>query len=219
VLPAPTLVSVVDPTCYGQCSPGCDFTPELKESCLNACTQACTGEVPQTSGGASGTCQRASSDSGGSGGTSGEGGGGQTNSGGSGTQTQPAITWAGTWTADVAHTSDCNWSSATQTGQQSYTVTIKVTGDNASPSATISNGFALEGTGASDHMNLTGDFPFRSWKGEIAKINNLNFPNNATIKITSVESSSKASGTIEGTWDAGSGWTCTAKSGTITLSK
>jgi hypothetical protein len=139
--------------------------------------------------------------------------------GGAGAGGGTAIKWEGTWTADVSHTSNCNFSSATQSAKQTYTVTISATGANTSPKATISGGFSLEGTGGDDHVNLTGDFPFRSWKGGVATTNSLNSSNNATIKITNVESANKASGTIEGTWDAGGGWTCKAASGTIQLSR
>jgi hypothetical protein len=83
----------------------------------------------------------------------------------------------------------------------------------------LSGGFALEGTGGDDRMTLTGDFPFRNWKGEVATTHSLNSQNQATIRMTTVESASRATGTIEGTWEASGGWTCAAKSGKITLSR
>jgi hypothetical protein len=52
----------------------------------------------------------------------------------------------------------------------------------------------------------------------VASTNSRNSPNSATIKITSVEGR-KASGTIEGQWDASAGWTCKATGGTITLTR
>jgi hypothetical protein len=178
---------------------------------------SCKEEVPVAGAKVEGTCMREQSSSAGQGG-GGSGGGGPT-AGASGTGSSNSFVWSGAWTAAIAHTSKCNWSSSMQTGQQSYTVTINATGENSAPKATISGGFALEGTGGSDHVTLTGDFPFRSWKGEVATTNSLNSPNNATIKITNVESAKKASGTIEGSWNASAGWTCKTESGTITLTR
>lgn len=218
------LMTVTDTECMSQCTPSCDLAGPLKETCMQTCADACKKQVPADGAEVKGKCMAAESGGSGSsesgGGSSAAGSGGQASEGtAGGGSSQTSFVWSGNWTADVSHTSNCEWSSATQTGKQSYTVTINATGENSSPKAAVSGGFALEGTGGSDHINLTGDFPFRSWKGEVATTNSLNSPNNATIKITNIESANKASGTIEGSWNASGGWTCKTASGTITLTR
>jgi hypothetical protein len=216
-------MKVVDEACLSACSQPCELAGPGKDMCLNICMTTCTHEEPLAGTKIEGTCMRDPDESAGEGGTGGgnnAAGTGSAGTGSAGTGSGKSFVWSGTWTADIKHTSKCNWTSnAMQTGDQSYTVTINATGENSAPKATISGGFSLEGTGSSDHINLTGDFPFRSWKGEVAKINSLNSPNNATIKITNVESATKATGTIEGSWDASAGWTCKTESGTITLTR
>lgn len=220
VPPPGSTTTVVDSACLAMCTPGCDLAGPVKAMCLETCNQACMRVVPADGGASMGTCHRDNSGGGGGGGGGLGGMGGSAGMGGSGGNTGVAIQWAGTWSADVSHTSDCKWGgTAMQTGDQKYTVTMKVAGTNAAPTATITGGFELEGTGGDDRMTLTGDFPFRSWKGEAGKPHNVNAPNQATIKITSVESANKASGTIEGSWDASAGWKCTAKNGTIQLTR
>ncbi len=219
-----TIVEVPDQDCLSQCTPTCDLAGPLKDTCLQNCNDVCKKPGVPDGGTLTGHCLTSSTGSGGVGGSGAAGTGVQPtgaagDGGGAGSGGGTAIKWEGTWTADVSHTSNCNFSSATQSAKQTYTVTISATGANTSPKATISGGFSLEGTGGDDHVNLTGDFPFRSWKGGVATTNSLNSPNNATIKITNVESANKASGTIEGTWDAGGGWTCKTASGTIQLSR
>ena len=121
---------------------------------------------------------------------------------------------------DVEYTADCTWSSTSeQSGAQKYTLTMQVTGSNSTPAANLSGGYELEGTGGDDRMTLTGDFPLRNWKGDTATVHSLNSPNEATIRMTTIESANKATGTIEGQWDASGGWKCTASNGTITLSR
>lgn len=219
--PVPTM-TVVDMDCLNACNGTCELAGPVKDMCLKSCMDSCKSEEPVAGTKVEGTCEPSDSgggNMGGAGGGGGASGNGNGNAGAGGSNTKSFV-WSGAWTADVSHTSKCNFSSsAMQMGNQSYTVTINATGENSAPKATISGGFALEGTGSSAHVSLTGDFPFRSWKGEVAKTNSLNSPNNATLKITKVESASKASGTIEGSWDASGGWTCKTEAGTITLTR
>jgi hypothetical protein len=188
--------------------------------CLQNCATVCKRQAAPDGGSPMGHCLMSQGNSGAAGtGVPSSTGAAGSSGGGAGTGGGVAIHWEGAWTADVSHTSNCNFSSATQSGSQTYTVTINATGANTSPKATISNKYSLEGTGGDDHVTLTGDFPFRSWKGEVATTNSLNSPNSATIKITNVEGANKASGTIEGMWNASGGWTCKTASGTIRLSR
>lgn len=214
------LMTVTDTNCLNSCNSACERAGAATDMCMQVCLNACKTQVPVTDSTVEGTCRlQSSGDNDPSGGGA---AGSMPNNGGAagGTSTQNALVWSGAWTADVSHTSNCEFGgTAMQTGMQSYTVTINATGENSAPKATLNGGFALEGTGGDDHINLTGDFPFRSWKGEVATTNSLNSPNNATIKITTVESAKKISGTIEGSWNASGGWRCTTASGTITLTR
>ncbi|HEU4578264.1 MAG TPA: hypothetical protein VFS67_08420 [Polyangiaceae bacterium] len=217
VPPADSFQPALDQTCYSHCSPTCTNAGSFAEACDQDCKTSCTSQTPPPDGELNGKCladgdrpgddpdDDGSNGSGGSGGSSSDG---------------PTIQWANTWTADVEYTANCDWANtAKQSGSQKFTVTMKVSGSNSTPTATVSGGYELEGTGGDDRMTLTGDFPMRNWKGETATTHSLNSPNEVTIKMTTVESATKATGTIEGNWDASAGWKCTAADGKITLSR
>lgn len=216
VPPRESFKPALDHGCYDPCASGCQQAGPFAEQCTADCTTSCTVETPPPDGSLNGKCladQEDASGAGGSGGTSTSGDGGSSS-------TSVAIQWANTWTVDVEYTANCSWANTShQSGAQKYTVTMQVTGSNSTPKASLSGGFELEGTGGDDRMTLTGDFPLRSWKGETATVNSLNSPNEATIRMTSVESATKATGTIEGQWDASAGWKCTTSDGKITLSR
>jgi hypothetical protein len=214
VPPAESFKPAVDPSCYNPCAATCTSAGPFAADCDQNCKTSCTSQTPPPDGELNGKCladddqPSGDPDEPNSGGT-----GGSSNSGAS-------IQWANTWTADVEYTANCNWANtATQSGAQKYTVTMQVSGANSTPKATLSGGYQLEGTGGDDRMTLTGDFPMRNWKGETATVHSLNSPNEVTIRMTTVESGTKATGTIEGNWDASAGWKCTAAEGKITLSR
>jgi hypothetical protein len=224
-----------DPACAQQCQQTCTnpLAPaNVIQMCVDLCSMACSGfadggldipdgglDIPDagagggTGGAATGTCMRIT---GGAGGVSGTGG----VSGAGGSAQQQDIDWSGTWTADVSHLSKCVFGgTATQQAQESYSVTLSMTHTGGDVDAMLDGGFELKGTGDATHATLNGDFPFRNWKGEAGKTNNVNFPNTATIKLTTVSGPNSASGTISGQWDGGGGFTCSTTNGTISLSR
>lgn len=218
VPPAESFQPALDQDCYGPCSAVCAQAGPFEATCEQDCTTNCTVPTPPPDGELNGECLAdEGAPSGGAGGS-----GSNSNSGGASgsSNSSVSIQWANTWTVDVEYTANCNWAnSAHQSGTQKYTVTMQVTGSNSTPQGTLSGGYELEGTGGDDRMTLTGDFPMRNWKGETATVHSLNSPNEVTIRMTTVESATEATGTIEGNWDASAGWKCTAADGKITLSR
>lgn len=219
VPPAESVTTTVDEGCYNACAPGCTNAGPLAQTCDDNCKASCTRQSGPPEGELNGKCfPEPDLPSGGPGNNAG-GGGGSGGSGGS-NNSSATIQWANTWTVDVEYTAKCNWANTShQQGSQKFTVTMQVTGSNSTPKATLSGGYELEGTGGDDRMTLTGDFPMRNWKGETATQHSINSPNEVTIRMTTVESATKATGTIEGNWDASAGWKCTAEDGTITMSR
>lgn len=216
VPPRESFTVALDQDCYDACSFPCGQAGPFEDMCENDCTTGCTTEVPPPDGMLNGECLAdQEGGAGGSGNTLPPAGG----DGGT-SNTSVSIQWANTWTVDVEYTADCSWASTSeQSGEQKYTLTMQVTGSNSTPEASLSGGYELEGTGGDDRMTLTGDFPLRNWKGDTATVHSLSSPNEATIRMTTVESANKATGTIEGNWDASGGWKCTASNGKITLSR
>ena len=161
--PAESFTTALDQPCYDACSSPCVHAGPFAATCEQDCNNSCTVEVPPPDGSLNGRCMVNPENQGG-GGSSGSGNtdpGG--NGGSSNNNNSPSIQWANTWTVDVKYTADCNWANtAHNSGEQSYTVTMQVTGSNSSPQATLSGGYELEGTGGDDRMTLTGDFPLRS---------------------------------------------------------
>lgn len=218
VPPRESFTRGLDHNCYDPCSAACEQAGPFADQCGQDCTTTCTTDMPPPDGELNGKCLADEEDP--EGGSGGSDGNSTPGGGGSASNDTVAIQWANTWTVDVEYTANCDWANtAQQSGAQKYTVTMQVTGSNSSPKASLSGGYELEGTGGDDRMTLTGDFPLRNWKGETATVHSLNSPNEATIRMTTVESASKATGTIEGQWDASGGWKCTAADGKITLSR
>lgn len=216
----PKLVDKVDASCVALCSPPCDMAGPLKDMCLTACQQSCTRQELDPSSDLTGTC-RADTAAGGTGGTvvvplGGMGGGGTAGAGGSGV----AFDWNATWSAELVYSAKCSWaSSAMQMRDHKHSVTLKISSSGDSSQGEVSGGYALEGPKGSDTLTLSGALPLRSHNSGVASPHSLNSPNELTLKFTSTEGTKKASGTLEGSWEASGGWKCTVANGTIVITK
>lgn len=160
-------------------------------------------------------------DVGGSGGADGSGGsegsgGSDSGTGGSGSE-DPAVEWAGNWNVDLSYTANCDNFGNLSSKNQSHSLTVQLSGGNDALTLTTGN-HQMAGFGSNSGLTLNGTFPVRTTSDKDA--NTMKDDTKITIKLTSVQSASSASGTIEGTYYA-SGFSakCTVQDGTATFSR
>lgn len=192
--------------CEGICLAMGEFDPMTgmaSQACVTDCTSnglCCSGSGPP--GTPSGTCAKSSSPA-------------------PQDMATPAtpIKWAGTWNATVTYDVGCDVVGNVSSSNQSHTLTIQITGNNdslsATPTAPTSAFEPMTGTGNDSGLTLSGHFPFRDNTGNIVTTTN----NSVTIKLTSVASTNSASGTLEGTAKNRFGSSCTISNGTISFSR
>jgi hypothetical protein len=136
--------------------------------------------------------------------------------GGSGTQ----IDWNATWSAELSYTAKCSFGGAAmQMRTHKHTVTMKISSTGDSSKGEVAGGYELVGPKGSGSLTLSGDLPMKSHNGGVASRHSLNSPNEITLKLTNVESGNKATGTMEGSWEASGGWKCAVAAGGIAISK
>jgi len=213
--------TVVDETCAAQCTPDCDLAGPLQAMCVQACRESCSTQQPAPGSDLTGTCQ-ADSGSNGAGGSPGQGGvsglGGSP--GGSGGSSGTQIDWNATWSAELNYTAKCSWANTSMQSQtHKHTVTLKISSSGDASKGEVAGGYELEGPKGASTLTMSGDLPVKSHNGGVASTHSLNSPNELTLKLNNVESGSKASGTIEGSWEASGGWKCSVADGKITITK
>jgi len=130
------------------------------------------------------------------------------------------LDWSGTWNATVSYTTSCDVGfGSMKTGKNSHTLTVAVTASGstleATPQAPDSGWSPMSGTGDGSGATLSGQFPFRDHAGDIVSSKG----NSTTLKLTSVTSSKKVSGTLEGRASSRFGFKCTTSEGLIELTR
>jgi hypothetical protein len=197
--------------CQGICLAQGQIDPTTgmaSQSCIADCTMH--GQCCSDPGQMAGMCAKGGGGSGGSG-----GGGGSGGSGGGGT----AIEWAGTWSATVSYTVSCDVAGNAHTGTNNHTLSVAITGANSSLTATpttpTSGWDPMTGTGSDSGLTISGPFPFRDDTGNTITTTD----NSVTIRLTTVNSSTSASGTIEGAAKSRFGARCTISNGTASFTR
>lgn len=130
---------------------------------------------------------------------------------------QVAITWAGTWNVQVNYEADCDVGMGNMArGAQDFTVAVVLSGPNDTLEANAT-GYVMRGTGGGAGLTLSGQFPIRDHKGNVAA--NVTKNNNVTLKITQLTSTQSASGVIEGAFNGNFGFKCKVKNGQVALTR
>lgn len=220
----PMFTEVVDESCAAQCTPPCEFAGPFMSMCVQDCRESCTTQQPSPDSDLTGTCQVDSSP-GGTGGITGtplpQGGSSGGGTGGmGGTTTAPQIDWNATWSAELSYTAKCSWASTSMQSQMhKHTLTLKISTSGDASKGEVMGGYELTGPKGGATLTLSGDLPVKSHNGGVATRHSLNSPNELTVKLTDVEGANKASGSLEGSWEASGGWKCTVADGKVTISK
>ncbi|TVR00655.1 MAG: hypothetical protein EA398_11080 [Deltaproteobacteria bacterium] len=178
--------------CRSFCEAQCAGVP--LPTCVNECVAACEDDDPPPGGGGGGQGVCRPVPSGGSW-SSTEPGPGP----GPATEPPPAdISWAGSWVMDLQYSLTCENG---RRGDQDHSITARLQGGNDDLTLTVSTGsHQMTGVGTNSGLTLNGQLPVMDHNNNVARTSSSD--TRLTVRITNVESASRATGTISGTFQA-----------------
>lgn len=129
-----------------------------------------------------------------------------------------SFSWPGTWNVELSYEAACDTGFGNiKKGMQQHTNTMQLAAGSGSALTAEVMGYELSGTGSSSSLTLSGQYPIRDHSGNVSS--NVMRENNVTISINKITDSSRASGSIMGSYKGQFGFSCTVSSGTVNMTR